>query len=106
MSFERVAWVLAVVAGAGLLLSMRAPRLGSCLEWVSSSVMVVASVAVLVVDAAWWLTRTDPRAVAGAGAARLWLWLSARERVRVFERRREGLVAVGRKRVRDERVRG
>src|SRR5665811_809125 len=76
-----VAWVLAVVAGVALLLSMRTPRLGSRLGWVYPVVMAVASVAVLVVDAAWWLTRSDPRAAAVAGVAGLWLWVSARERV-------------------------
>jgi len=59
--------------------------------------MTVASVAVLDVDAPWWFARTDPRAAAVAGAASLWLWLSVRERIRVLERRREELVAVGRK---------
>lgn len=103
---EAVAWVLAVVAGAALLLSIRAPRLGSRLGWLYPAVMAVASVAVLVVDAAWWLTRSDPRAAAVAGVAGLWLWLSARERIRVLERRREELVAVGRRRVHDPRVRG
>ena len=34
MGLEPVAWVLAVVAGAALLLSARAPRLGSRLGWV------------------------------------------------------------------------
>jgi uncharacterized membrane protein len=105
-SLEAVAWVLAVVAGAALLLSMRAPRLGSRLGWVYPVVMAVASVAVVVVDAAWWLTRSDPRAAAVAGVAGLWLWLAARERIRVLERRREELVAVARRRVRDRRVRG
>jgi uncharacterized membrane protein YcfT len=103
---ERIAWVLAVVAGVALLLSMRAPRLGSRLGWLYPAVMTVASVAVLVVDAAWWLTRSDPRAAAVADVAGLWLWLSARERIRVLKRRREELVAVGRKRVRDARARG
>jgi len=106
MGLEPVAWVLAVVAGAALLLSARAPRLGSRLGWVYPVVMAVASVAVLVVDAAWWLTRSDPRAAAVAGVAGLWLWLSARERIRVLDSRREELVAVGRRRVRDPRVRG
>jgi uncharacterized membrane protein YcfT len=68
--------------------------------------MAVASVAVLVVDAAWWLTRSDPRAAAVAGVAGLWLWVAARERIRVLERRREEFVAVDRRRVRDPRVRG
>jgi uncharacterized membrane protein len=103
---EVVAWVLAVVAGAALLLSPRAPRLGSRLGWLYPAVMAVASVAVLVVDSAWWLTRSDPRAAAVAGVAGLWLWLSARERIRVLDSRREELVAVGRRRVRDPRVRG
>ena len=103
---EAVAWVLAVVAGAALLLSLRAPRLGSRLGWLYPAVMAVASVAVLVVDAAWWLTRSDPRAAAVAGVAGLWLWLAARGRTRVLERRHEELVAVARRRVRDERVRG
>jgi uncharacterized membrane protein len=103
---EVVAWVLAVVAGAALLVSPRAPRLGSRLGWVYPVVMAVASVAVLVVDSAWWLTRSDPRAAAVAGVAGLWLWLSARERIRVLDSRREELVAVGRRRVRDPRVRG
>ena len=106
MGLEPVAWVLAVVAGAALLLSARAPRLGSRLGWLYPAVMAVASVAVVVVDAAWWLTRSDPRAAAVAGVAGLWLWLSSRERIRVLERRREELVAVGRRRVRNERVRG
>ena len=97
---------LAVFAGVALLLSMRTPRLGSRLGWVYPVVMSVAAVAILVVDAAWWLTRSDPRAAAVAGVAGLWLWLSARERIRVLERRREELVAVGRRRVRDPRVRG
>src|SRR5450631_82351 len=101
-----VAWVLAVVAGAALLLSMRVPRLGSQLGWVYPVVMAVVSVAVLVVDAAWWLTRSDPRAAAVAGVAGLWLWPSARERIRVMKRRREEIVAVGRKRVRDAPARG
>jgi len=101
-----VAWVLAVVAGVALLLSMRTPRLGSRLGWVYPVVMAVASVAVLVVDAAWWLTRSDPRAAAVAGVAGLWLWVAVRERIRVLERRREEFVAVGRRRVRDPRVRG
>jgi hypothetical protein len=100
------AWVLAVVPGGALLLSMRAPRLGSRLGWVYPVVMTVVSVAVLVVDAAWWLTRSDPRAAAVAGVAGLWLWVAARERIRVLERRREELVAMGRRRVRDQRVRG
>jgi len=103
---ERTAWVLAVVAGVALLLSMRAPRLGSRLGWLYPSVMTVASVAVLVVDAAWWLNRSDPRAAAVAGVAGLWLWLSARERIRVLERRNEERVAEVRRRVRDPRVRG
>ena len=103
---EAVAWVLAVVAGAALLLSLRAPRLGSRLGWLYPAVMAVASVAVLVVDAAWWLTRSDPLAAAVAGVAWLWLWLSARERIRVLELRREELVAVGHRRVRGPRVRG
>jgi hypothetical protein len=94
-----VAWVLAVVAGVALLLSMRTPRLGSRLGWVYPVVMAVASVAVLVVDAAWWLTRSDPRAAAVAGVAGLWLWVAVRERIRVLERRREEFVAVGRRRV-------
>jgi uncharacterized membrane protein len=106
MGLEPVAWVLAVVAGAALLLSARAPRLGSRLGWLYPAVMAVASVAVVVVDAAWWLTRSDPRAAAVAGVAGLWLWLAARERIRVLERRREELVVVGRRRVRDPRVRG
>jgi hypothetical protein len=101
-----VAWVLAVVAGVALLLSMRTPRLGSRLGWVYPVVMAVASVAVLVVDAAWWLTRSDPRAAAVAGVAGLWLWVAVPERIRVLERRREEFVAVGRRRVRDPRVRG
>jgi len=101
-----VAWVLAVVAGAALLLSMRVPRLGSQLGWVYPVVMAVVSVAVLVVDAAWWLTRSDPRAAAVAGVAGIWLWVAARERIRALKRRREELVAVGRRRVRDQRVRG
>src|SRR5450756_1723843 len=101
-----VAWVLAVVAGVALLLSTRAPRLGSRLGWVYPVVMAVAAVAVLVVDAAWWLTRSDPRAAAVAGVAGLWLWVAVRERIRVLERRREELVVVGRRRVRDPRVRG
>ena len=63
--------------------------------------ITVASVAVLVVDATWWLTRSDPRAAAVAGVAGLWLWLSARERIGALERRREELVSVGRRRVRD-----
>src|SRR5665647_3443067 len=87
-----VAWVLAVVAGVALLLSMRTPRLGSRLGWVYPVVMAVASVAVLVVDAAWWLTRSDPRAAAVAGVAGLWLWVAVRERIRVLERRREEFV--------------
>jgi len=106
LGLEPVAWVLAVVAGAALLLSMRTPRLGTRLRWVYPAVMAVTSVAVLVVDAAWWLTRTDPRAAAVAGVAGLWLWLSALERVRVLERRRDDLVVVGRQRVRDARARG
>ena len=101
-----VAWVLAVVSGAALLLSMRAPRLGSRLGWVYSAVMSVAAVAILVVEAAWWLTRSDTRAAAVAGVAGLWLWLAARERIRVLDRRREALVAVGCRCVRDQRVRG
>jgi hypothetical protein len=68
---EPVAWVLAVVAGAALLLSARAPRLGSRFGWVYPPMMAVASVAVLVVDAAWWLTRSDPRAAAVTGVAGL-----------------------------------
>lgn len=106
MGLEPVVWVLAVVAGAALLLSTRTPRLGSRLGWVYPAVIAVASVAVLVVDATWWLTRSDPRAAAVAGVAGLWLWLSARERIRALERRREELVAEGRKRVRDARLRG
>ena len=105
-SLEAVAWVSAVVAGASLLLSTRTPRLGSRLRWVFPTAVSLASVAVLVVDVAWWLTRSDPRAAAVAGVAGLWLWLSSRERIRVLERRREELVAVGRRRVRNERVRG
>ncbi len=38
---ERIAWVLAVVAGVALLLSMRAPRLGSRLGWLYPAVMTV-----------------------------------------------------------------
>ena len=95
-----------MVAGAALLLSIRAPRLGSRLGWLYPAVMTVASVAVVVVDAAWWLTRSDSRAAAVAGVAGVWLWLAARERIRVLERRCEELVAVGRRRVRDPRVRG
>jgi uncharacterized membrane protein YcfT len=68
--------------------------------------MAVVSVAVLVVDAVWWLTRSDPRAAAVAGVAGLWLWVAARERIRVLERRREELAAVRSRRVRDQRVRG
>jgi hypothetical protein len=105
-SLEVVAWVSAVVAGASLLLSTRTPRLGSRLRWVFPTAVSLASVAVLVVDVAWWLTRSDPRVAAVAGVAGLWLWLSSRERIRVLERRREELVAVGRRRVRNERVRG
>ena len=101
-----VACVLAVVSGAALLLSMRAPRLGSRLGWVYPVVMSVAAVAILVVDAAWWLTRSDTRAAAVAGVAGLWLWVAVPERIRVLERRREELVAVGRRRVRDPLVRG
>jgi Na+/melibiose symporter-like transporter len=104
-SLEAVVWVLTVVAGAALLLSARTPRLGSRLGWVYPAAMAIASVVVLVVDAAWWLTRSDPRAAAVAGVAGLWLWLSARERVRVLESRRDDLVAVARKRVRDARAR-
>jgi hypothetical protein len=48
--------------------------------------MTVALVAVLVVDATWWLTRSDPRAAAVAGVAGVWLWLSARERIGALER--------------------
>ena len=103
---EPASWVLAVVAGAALLLSTRVPRLGSRLGWVYPAVMAVASVAVLVIDAAWWLTRSDTRAAAVAGVAALWLWLAARERVRVLKRRRDDLVVLGRKRVRDARARG
>jgi hypothetical protein len=77
--FETIAWVCAVVAAAALLMSMRTPRLGSRLGWVYPPVIAVASVAVLVVDAAWWLTRTDPRAAVGAGVAGLWLWGRPRE---------------------------
>lgn len=106
MGLEPVAWVLAVVAGVALLFSARAPRLGSRLGWVFPIVVTVASVAVLVVDATWWLTRSDPRAAAVAGVAGVWLWLSARERIRALERRREELVVVGRRRVRDRPVRG
>jgi hypothetical protein len=101
-----IAWVLAVVAGGALLLSMRAPRLGSRLGWVYPVVMAVVSVAVLVVDAAWWLTRSDPRAASVAGVAGLWLWVAARERIRVLERRREELVALRGRHVRNQRVRG
>jgi len=103
---EVVAWVLAVVAGASLLLSKRTPRLGSRFRWVFPAAVSLASVAVLVVDMAWWLTRSDPRAAAVAGVAGIWLWLSARERIRVLHRRREELVALGRRRIRDPRVRG
>lgn len=99
-----VAWVVVVVAGAAMMLSARAPRLGSRLGWVYPAAMTVTSVAVLVVDAGWWLTRPDPRVAAVAGVAGLWLWLSARERVRVLERRRDDLVTVGRKRVQDSRL--
>jgi uncharacterized membrane protein YcfT len=69
-------------------------------------VMAVVSVAVLVVDAAWWLTRSDPRAAAVAGVAGLWLWVAARERIRVLERRRKELAASRSRRVLDQRVRG
>jgi len=106
VGLEPVAWVLAVVAGTGLLLSTRVPRLGSRFRWVYPAVMAVVSVAVLVVDMAWWLTRSDTRAAAVAGVAALWLWLAARERVRVLKRRRDDLVVLGRKRVRDARARG
>jgi O-antigen ligase len=101
-----VAWVLAAVAGGALLLSIRAPRLGSRLGWVYPVVMAVVSLAVLVVDAAWWLTRSDPRAAAVAGVAGLWLWVAARARIRVLGRRREELAAPHSKRVRDQQVRG
>jgi O-antigen ligase len=103
---EPASWVLAVIAGAALLLSTRVPRLGSRFRWVYPAVMAVVSVAVLVVDMAWWLTRSDTRAAAVAGVAGLWLWLAARERVKVLQRRREELVALGRRRIRDPRVRG
>jgi hypothetical protein len=106
IGLEPVAWVVAIIAGAGMMLSARAPSLGSRLGWVYPAVMTVTSVAVLVVDGAWWLTRSDPRVAAVAGVAGLWLWLSARERVRVLKRRRDDLVAVGRKRVLDSRARG
>lgn len=106
IGLEPVAWVMAVIAGAAMMLSARAPRLDSRLGWVYPAVMTVASVAVLVVDGAWWLTRSDPRVAVVAGVAGLWLRLSARERVRVLERRRGDLVAVGRKRVLDSRARG
>ena len=42
LGVEPVAWVLAVVAGAALLLSMRTPRLGTRLRWVYPAVMAVA----------------------------------------------------------------
>ena len=86
--------------------STRAPRLGSRFSWVYPAAMTVTSVAVLVADAAWWLTHSDPRVATVAGVAGLWLWLSARERVQVLKRRRDHLVAVGRKRVLDSRARG
>ena len=105
-SLEAGAWVSAVVAGASLLLSTRTPRLGSRLRWVFPAAVTLASVAVLVVDMAWWLTRSDHRAAAVAGVAGVWLWLSARERIRVLQRRREELVALGRRRTRAPRVRG
>jgi hypothetical protein len=70
---EAVAWVVAVVAGAALLLSPRAPRLGCHLGWAYPTEMAVTSVALLVADTAWWRTRSDPRAAAVAGVAGLWL---------------------------------
>lgn len=105
-SLEVAAWVLAVVAGASLLLSTRTPQLDSRFRWVFPAVVTLASVAVLVVDMAWWPTRSDPRAAAVAGVAGIWLWLSARERIRVLQRRREELVDLGRRRTRAPRVRG
>lgn len=66
---EAVAWVVAVLAGVALLLSPRAPRLGSHLGWAYPTAMAVTSVALLVADTAWWLTRSDPRAAAVAGVA-------------------------------------
>jgi uncharacterized membrane protein len=106
ISLQPVAWVVAIIAGAAMMLSARAPRLGSRLGWVYPALMTLTAVAVLVVDTSWWLTRSDPRVATVAGVAGLWLWLSARERVQVLERRRDDLVAVGRKRVLDSRARG
>ena len=97
---EAAAWVVAVVAGVALLLSPRAPRLGSHLGWAYPTAMAVTSVALLVADTAWWLTRSDPRAAAVAGVAGLWRGRPpAREGVRVLDRGRDDLVAVVRKRV-------
>src|ERR1035437_674324 len=44
--------------------------------------MAVTSVALLVADTAWWLTRSDPRAAAVAGVAGVWLWPPARAETR------------------------
>ena len=70
------------------------------------AVMRLEPVAVLVVDATRWRTRSDPRGAAAAGVAGLLLWLPSREPIRVLERRRDELVAAGRQRVRDARLRG
>jgi uncharacterized membrane protein len=101
---DLVAWVLAVAAGAVLLLSGRAPRLGSSLGWVYPAMVTACSVAVLILELFWWVTGADPVVSVVAGVAGLWLFFAARVRVRVLQRRREDLVA--RARERDPRCAG
>ena len=98
---DLVAWVLAVAARAVLLLSGRAPRLGSSLGWVYPAMVTACSVAVLFLELFWWVTGADPVVSVVAG---LWLFFAARVRVRVLQRRREDLVAQARERVRDVRA--
>ena len=102
---DLVAWVLAVAAGAVLLLSGRAPPpglfLGLGVSGHGHRLLGRCSHprAVLVV------TGADPVVSVVAGVAGLWLFFAARVRVRVLQHRREELVARAHERVRDVRAR-
>ena len=67
--------------GAVLLVSGRAPRLGSSLGWVYPAMVTACSVAVLILELFWWVTGADPVVSVVAGVAGLWLFFDARVRV-------------------------
>ena len=93
--------------GAVLLVSGRAPRLGSSLGWVYPAMVTACSVAAVILELFWWVTGADPVVSVVAG---LRLFFAARVRVRVrvrvLQRPREDLVARVRERVRDVRACG